>query len=59
MVPRVLPVVAPQPIFRPDWETLTRLASTQIKLLNLDTSPTPTSLCPFCGANNEPKPTLF
>jgi hypothetical protein len=33
------PVVAPPPVFRTDWETLARLASTPSKLLDLDMCP--------------------
>jgi hypothetical protein len=59
MVPRAPPVVAPPPVFRPDWETLARLASTPSKLLNLDACPVPTSLRRFYGATDKPKPTWF
>jgi hypothetical protein len=39
MVPRAPPAVAPPPVFRPDWETLTKLASTPSKPLDLDAYP--------------------
>jgi hypothetical protein len=59
MVPRAPPIVSPPPVFRPDWETLARLASTTSKLLDLDACPTPTSLRRFCGATDKPKSTWF
>jgi hypothetical protein len=36
MVPRAPSVVAPLLVFRPDWKTLVRLASTRSKPLDLD-----------------------
>jgi hypothetical protein len=59
MVPRAPPVVAPPPVFKPDWETLIRLVSTPSKLLDLNTCSTPTSLRRFCGATDKLKPTWF
>jgi hypothetical protein len=59
MVPHAPPVVAPPPVFRPDWETLVRLASTPSKLLDLDACPTSISLRRFCGAIDKPKPAWF
>jgi hypothetical protein len=41
MVPRAPPIVAPPPVFRPDLETLARLASMPSKLLDLDACPVP------------------
>ncbi len=41
MVPRAPPVSTPPPVFRPNWETLVRLASTRSKPLDLDMCPTP------------------
>jgi hypothetical protein len=59
MVLRAPPVIAPPPVFRPDWETLARLASTASKLLDLDVCPVPTSLHWFCGATDKPKLAWF
>jgi hypothetical protein len=59
MVPCAPPAVVPLPVFKPDWETLVRLASTWSKPLDPDVCPTPTSLCRFCGATNKPKPAWF
>jgi hypothetical protein len=43
MVPCAPPAVTPPPVLRPDWETLTGLASMRSKPLYLDASPTPSS----------------
>jgi hypothetical protein len=59
MVPRAPPIVVPPPVFRPDWETLARLASTPSKPLDLDVCPAPTSLSRFCGVTDKPKPAWF
>jgi hypothetical protein len=59
MVPRAPPVVAPLPVFRLDWETLAKLASTPRKRLDLDACPALTSLCRFCGAIDKLKPAWF
>ncbi len=59
MVPRAPPVVAPPSFFRPDWETLARLASMPSKLLDLDACPAPTSLCWFCDATDKLISTWF
>jgi hypothetical protein len=59
MVPRAPPVVAPPLVFRPDWKTLARLASTPSKPLDLDVCPALTSLRRFCGATDKPKPAWF
>jgi hypothetical protein len=59
MVPRAPPVVVPPLVFRPDWETLARLASTPSKLLDLDACLAPTSLRRFCGTTDKPKSTWF
>jgi hypothetical protein len=59
MVPRAPPVVTPPPVFRPDWETLSRLASMSSKLLDFNACPAPTSLRRFCGATDKPKSTWF
>jgi hypothetical protein len=59
MVSRAPPVVAHPSVFRPDWETLARLASTPSKLLDLDACPARTSLCQFYGATDKSKPTWF
>jgi hypothetical protein len=48
MVPRAPPVIAPPPVFRLDWETLAKVASTQIKPLDLDACP-----AGFWGPNQE------
>jgi hypothetical protein len=42
----------PPAVFRPDWETLARLAFTSSKPLDLDACPASTSLRRFCGATN-------
>jgi hypothetical protein len=55
MVPHAPPVVAPPPVFRPDWETLARHALTLSKLLDLNVRPAPTSLRRFYGATDKPK----
>jgi hypothetical protein len=59
MVPCVPPTVASPPVFRPDWETLGRLASTPSELLDHDACPTLTSLRRFSGTTNKPKPAWF
>jgi hypothetical protein len=59
MMPRAPLVVAPPPVFRPDWKTLVRLASTWSKPLALDACPTPTSFRRFYVATDKPKPTWF
>jgi hypothetical protein len=59
MVPRAPPVVAPPLVFRSDWKTLARLASTPSKPLDLDAYPALTSLHQFCGATEKPKPACF
>jgi hypothetical protein len=59
MVPRVPPAVAPTSVLRPDWETLTRLASRWSKPPDLNASPAPSSLCQFCGATDKLKPAWF
>jgi hypothetical protein len=59
MVLRAPPVIAHLPVFRSDWKTLTRLASTRRKLLYLDVCPAPTSIRWFCGATDKPKSAWF
>jgi hypothetical protein len=59
MVPRAPPVITPPPVFRPDCETLFRLASTPSKPLDLDACPTLTSFHRFCGITDKQKPTWF
>jgi hypothetical protein len=59
MVPHAPPVVAPPSVFRPDWETLVRLAFTPSKPLDLDACLAPTFLRWFCGATDKPKPAWF
>jgi hypothetical protein len=51
--------VVPPPVFRPDWETLSRLASTPSKLPDLNACPAPTSLSQFCETTNKLKPAWF
>jgi hypothetical protein len=55
MVSRAPPVIMPPPVFRPDWKTLARIASTPSKLLYLNACPVPTSLHRSCGATDKPK----
>jgi hypothetical protein len=52
-------IIAPPPVFRPDWATLARLASRWSKPLDLDAYPASTSLRRFCDATNKPKPVWF
>jgi hypothetical protein len=59
MVPYALTTVVPPPVFKSDWKTLARLASTPSKPLNLDACPASTSLHWFCGAIDKPKPSWF
>jgi hypothetical protein len=59
MVSRAPPVVVHPPVFRPDWETLARLAFTPNKLLDLDACPAPTSFHRFCGATDKLKSAWF
>jgi hypothetical protein len=57
MVPRAPPVVTPPPVFRLDWETLARLASTRIKPLDLEAKPGEIeTLRRFCDATDKSKP---
>jgi hypothetical protein len=58
-VPHVPPAVAPPPVLRPDWETLTWLASRRSKPSDLDVCPAPSSLCRFCGATDKPNLAWF
>jgi hypothetical protein len=55
MMPYTSPVVMSPPVLRSDWKTLTRLASTRSKPLNLNACPASTSLHRFCGTTNKPK----
>jgi hypothetical protein len=59
MVSRALPVVTPPPVLRTDWETVTRLASTWSKPLDLHVCPTLISLRQFYDATDKPKPVWF
>jgi hypothetical protein len=59
MVSRAPPVIAPPSVFRPDWKTLSRLASTWSKPLDLNTCPAPTSLHRFYDATDKLKHTWF
>jgi hypothetical protein len=59
MVPHAPPAVAPPLVFRLDFETLARLASTRSKLLDLDACLTLTSFRRFCDATDKPKPAWF
>jgi hypothetical protein len=59
ILPRVPPVITSLPILRPDWEILTRLASSRSKLSDLDACPVPSSLHRFCGTTDKPKPAWF
>jgi hypothetical protein len=59
IVPHAPPAVAPPSVFRPDWKTLSRLASTPSKPIDLDVCPTSTSLHRFCGITDKLKSTWF
>jgi hypothetical protein len=59
MVSRAPLIVTHLPVFRPDWKTLIRLASTTSKPLDLDACPVPTTIHRFCGATDKPKPVWF
>jgi hypothetical protein len=49
MVPHTPPIIASPPVLMPDWETLSRLASTWSKLLDLNVCPMSSPSRPFWG----------